>query len=173
MTHDGSDARPRSGYSNFQRISLGEEWFEVYEIAPDLLVFHEPRHYEGTIVNLVIGRDKAALIDTGCGIGNLRQAVEAVTDKPVIVVNTHTHLDHLGGNRQFDDIAMLDHPLSRRLAKEGASSQVLHTEILEESLVTPPWPQGFDPSGRALPPFQVKHWLQEGDRIELGGRDLE
>lgn len=173
MMDAGSDTPSRPGYSGFKRISLGEDWFEVYEIAANLFAFHEPRHYEETIVNLVIGEDRAALIDTGCGIGNLRQAVEEITDKPVIVVNTHTHLDHLGGNRQFDDIAMFDHPLSRRIAEEGVSHQILHTEILAENLVTPPWPRGFDPGGLALPPFEVRRWLREGDRIDLGGRDLE
>ncbi len=60
--------------SNFKKISISEDWFEVYEIAPNLFVFYEPRHYERTIANLVIGQQKAALIDTGCGIGNLRKA---------------------------------------------------------------------------------------------------
>jgi len=78
MTDNGSDARPRAGYSNFKRISLDEDWFEVYEIAANLFVFHEPRHCEGTIVNLVIGENQAALIDTGCGIGNLRNLLDRV-----------------------------------------------------------------------------------------------
>ena len=59
MTDSGTDAPSRSGYSDFKRISLGEDWFEVYEIAADLFAFHEPRHYEGTIVNLVIGEGQA------------------------------------------------------------------------------------------------------------------
>ncbi len=113
-----------------------DDWFEVYQVAPDLFAFYEPRHYEQTLVNLVIGEHTAALIDTGCGIGDLRRAVEEVTDKPVIVINTHTHLDHLGSNRQFQDIAMLDHPAARRVAKRGVSNQIVQTEILADGLVT-------------------------------------
>lgn len=170
---DRLDARPQSAYSKFKGIPVSEDWFEVYEIAADLFVFHEPRHYEETIVNLVIGEQSAALIDTGCGIGDLRKAVEKVTDKPVTVINTHTHLDHLGSNRQFDEIAMFDHPLSRRVAEEGVPHSILQAEILAEGLVTEPWPQDFDPNGFALPPFRVSRWLSDGDRIDLGGRDLE
>jgi glyoxylase-like metal-dependent hydrolase (beta-lactamase superfamily II) len=173
MTDNSYDARPQSAYSNFKQISVSEDWFEVYEIATNLFVFYEPRHYEMTIANLLIGQQKAALIDTGCGIGNLCKAVEAVTDKPVIVINTHTHADHLGSNSQFDEIAMFDHPLSHRVAEKGVSNQILQTEILAESLVIKPWPQDFDPSGFALLPFKVSHWLADGDRIDLGGRDLE
>lgn len=162
-----------NSWSNFKQVSVAEDWFEVYEIRPNLFAFYEPRHYEETIVNLVIGEDKAALIDTGCGIGNLRKAVEAVTDKPLIVINTHTHLDHIGSNRQFDEIAMFDHPLSHRVAEQGVSHETMQTEILAENLVTQPLPQGFDPEGFTLPPFKVSRWLTEGDCIDLGGSDLE
>jgi hydroxyacylglutathione hydrolase len=43
---------------------------------------------------LLEGREKALLIDTGWGAGNLRALVEKLTSKPVIVTNTHGHLDH-------------------------------------------------------------------------------
>ena len=165
--------QPQSPYSNFKRIPTSQDWFEVYEIAPNLLVFHEPRHYEATIVSLMIGEQRAALIDSGCGIGNLREAVEEVTDKPVIVINTHTHLDHLGSNRQFDEIAMFDHPFSHHVAEEGVSHQILQTEILAENLVTKPWPRGFDPQGFFIPPFHVSRWLKDGEPLTLGDKDLE
>ena len=147
MTHNKHVSQPKSPYSNFKRVPTSQDQFEVYEIAANLFVFHEPRHYEATIVNLLIGKKSAIVMDTGCGIGNLRNAVEEVTDKPIVVINTHTHLDYLGSNRQFDEIAMLDRPLSRRVADKGASRETLQTDILSEGLVTPPWPQGFDPGG--------------------------
>src|SRR6266550_9212315 len=104
--------------------------FPVYEVAANLFAFCETRHYENTTVNLMIGQERAILVDTGCGIGNVCKAVSELTDKPVTVINTHTHLDHLGSNHQFDEIAMFDHPLSRRRAAEGASHQILQQEIL-------------------------------------------
>lgn len=173
MTDNGHAPQPKSPYSNFRSIPTCQDWFEVYEIAANLFVFYEPRHYEATIVNLLIGKQKAILIDTGCGIGNLRKAVEKVTEKPIVVINTHTHLDHLGSNRQFDEIAMLDHPLSHHVAKKGAPHQTLQTEIVAENLVTQPWPQGFDPRTFYLPPFSVSRWFKDGERLNLGGEDLE
>lgn len=173
MTDNWHAALPRSVYSGFKKIPVSEEWFEVYEITANLFVFCEPRHYENTIINLVIGRDKAALIDTGCGIGNLRKVVEEVTNKPVMVINTHTHTDHLGSNSQFSEIAMFDHPLSHQVAEKGVSHKTMQTEILAENLVIKPWPRGFDYDGSSLPPFKVSRWLMDGDRINLGNRDLE
>jgi glyoxylase-like metal-dependent hydrolase (beta-lactamase superfamily II) len=166
-------SRHRSVDARFQRLLVSEDWFEVFRIKSHLLAFHEPRHYEETLVSLLVGQEKAVLIDTGCGIADLRKAVEQVTDKPVMVINTHTHLDHIGSNSQFDEIAMLDHPLSRQVAKEGVSHEILQTEILAENLVTGPWPRGFEPGDFELSPFQVDRWLRDGDQVNLGESALE
>ena len=55
---------------------------------------------------LLVGQEKAMLIDCGMGLGDLRGAVEMITDKPLIVVITHNHLDHTGNARQFEEIWM-------------------------------------------------------------------
>ena len=53
---------------------------------------------------LLIGTEKAMVIDCGMGIGDLRGAIEMITDKPLIVVISHGHIDHTGNARQFDEI---------------------------------------------------------------------
>ena len=53
---------------------------------------------------LVVGQDSALLIDTGIGVADLASCVKELTDLPVIVVNTHGHPDHSGGNYQFKQI---------------------------------------------------------------------
>ena len=53
---------------------------------------------------LLVGTEKAMLIDCGMGIGDLRGAIEMITDKPLIVVITHGHIDHTANARQFDEI---------------------------------------------------------------------
>jgi hypothetical protein len=60
MTENWYDAQPQSAYSNFKGIPVSENWFEVYEISTNLFVFYEPRHYEATIVNLIIGDQSAS-----------------------------------------------------------------------------------------------------------------
>lgn len=57
---------------------------------------------EGVFCYLIEGSEKAMLIDTGYGLGDLRSAVEKVTGLPLIIVNTHGHCDHIGGT----DISM-------------------------------------------------------------------
>lgn len=53
---------------------------------------------------LLEGEEKALLLDTGYGAGNLRAYAESLTDKPLIVANTHFHPDHAGGNGEFEQV---------------------------------------------------------------------
>lgn len=56
----------------------------------------------GVHTYLLLGDKNALLIDTGNGAGNLKRIVRKITTMPVKVVNTHAHLDHIGGNHYFD-----------------------------------------------------------------------
>ncbi len=56
---------------------------------------------------LLEGKEKALLIDTGWGAGNLRALVEKLTDKEIMVFNTHGHLDHSGGNGEWERVYLL------------------------------------------------------------------
>jgi len=51
---------------------------------------------------LLIGEDRSVLVDTGYGEGNIRSMVEQITPLPVMVINTHGHFDHTGGNGYWD-----------------------------------------------------------------------
>lgn len=51
---------------------------------------------------LIKGIEKDVLIDTGFGHGDLKSVVRKLTDKEVIVINTHGHPDHVGSNDSFD-----------------------------------------------------------------------
>jgi glyoxylase-like metal-dependent hydrolase (beta-lactamase superfamily II) len=53
---------------------------------------------------LLIGSERALLVDTGMGMVNLKGAVAAITDKPLTVINTHAHIDHFGGNHRFEEV---------------------------------------------------------------------
>jgi glyoxylase-like metal-dependent hydrolase (beta-lactamase superfamily II) len=83
-----------------------DDWFCVTELAEGVWQLTEPGH---VCCWLVAGAERAALIDTGCGFAPIRPVVEALTDRPVTVVHTHHHFDHVGGDREFEDV--LIHPL--------------------------------------------------------------
>jgi glyoxylase-like metal-dependent hydrolase (beta-lactamase superfamily II) len=53
---------------------------------------------------LLIGTKSCLLIDTGIGVADIKEAVDQLIDgKPLIVVNTHGHIDHFGGNDKFEE----------------------------------------------------------------------
>ena len=69
------------------------------QIAPGVWHIYEPANVYST---LIVGKERALLIDTGYGYGNLREITASLTDLPLTVVNSHGHFDHAGGNYQFD-----------------------------------------------------------------------
>ena len=69
----------------------------IWQIAED----------EGVYCTLIKGKEMAALIDTGYGNRNLREFVEANISTPYIVLNSHGHPDHIGGNHWFDAVYAL------------------------------------------------------------------
>ncbi len=80
-----------------------QNWFTVTELAPKTWVIDD---HGADNMYLVEGNKKALLIDTGLGTADLVATIKKITDKPVIVVNTHGHPDHSGANYQFDKIYM-------------------------------------------------------------------
>src|SRR5689334_20227484 len=78
-------------------------WYHVSEVAPGVVCIAEPSHVNSF---LVLGDDRAALIDTGLAVDDISAVVAHITPLPVVVVNTHYHHDHTGNNLRFDDIAI-------------------------------------------------------------------
>lgn len=69
---------------------------------------------------LFVGEHQAVLIDSGYGEGNIRAVVEEKTSLPVMVINTHGHFDHTGGNGWWPKAWMGE--ASRRDCKQGFQS---------------------------------------------------
>lgn len=76
-------------------------YFITYQINDHIYQLKDPM---GVLTTLVIGKDKAMLVDTAYGIGNLKQAISEITSLPLIVINSHGHMDHSCGNYQFDEV---------------------------------------------------------------------
>ncbi|MBE0634053.1 MBL fold metallo-hydrolase [Candidatus Bathyarchaeota archaeon] len=163
---------PREAWSNYEKIPQPDPWFEVYKLTDTVYAIYEDGHFEEVISYLVLGNEKAALIDTANGIGDIKSLVEKITDLPVMVVNTHTHVDHVGGNHQFKMIAAPDTEFSKEQAKNGRTkAQMGH--YLDGDMVWKPFPEYFDAETWMIRPFKVTRWLKDGDKIDLGGIVLD
>lgn len=80
-----------------------KDWFTIDKIDDHTYGISEYRHWEKTHCYLLIGGERALLIDTGLGICNIRVPVDSLTDKPATAVATHVHWDHIGGHKYFPD----------------------------------------------------------------------
>lgn len=97
----------------------------------------------GVFLYLVLVSERALLIDTGCGIGDIRAYVESLTNLPVTVVCTHGHMDHAGGADQFEEV-YLNHAdwelsithcsIDNRKEYADIMRGILHPEITSEQM---------------------------------------
>lgn len=60
-----------------------------------------PGHVYAT---LIVGKERALLIDNGYGDDKLAEYVGELTEVPVIAMVSHAHPDHMGGYAQFEDL---------------------------------------------------------------------
>ena len=132
---------------------------------------HVTRIYGPTneLMYIVEGTERAVLIDTGCGVGDLRALVERLTSKPYFVILTHGHVDHAMGAADFDEVYMspLDKEVFKRHSELSIRQQYLQlmmgdsfAHIQERDYVQPC-------SFERLKP------LAPGDVFDLGGIRLE
>ena len=100
---------------------------------------------------LVTGTEKALLIDTGMGEGDLPALVKSLTPLPVEVAITHPHRDHMALAGQFDKVYLHEKDIDR--LQEYAHQM--------ESF--------FGSTGPAAPSLSQLSPIREGSRIDLGG----
>lgn len=163
---------PRPIYARLEKVKISQKWFEVYRLTPDTYAIYEPYQFEEAISYLLIGEEKAVVIDTGTGIGNLKQVIQELTDLSVSVVNTHTPWDHIGNNHQFDEITCFNNAACIEKLRRGMDKASLQGSITGDSLWKP-LPEDFDSEAWQIPAVEPTSVLEDGDLIDLGGRSLE
>lgn len=78
---------------------------------------------------LFVGTERALLVDTGFGgKESLRQLVETLTDKPIMLVVTHADLDHTGGVGEFDTVYMHKDEIPRYTASTEGGPEIRTVE---------------------------------------------
>jgi hydroxyacylglutathione hydrolase len=62
-------------------------------------------NFEGPFLYLLLGDERALLLDTGTGHAPLRPLVEKLAgERQLVVAHTHSHGDHVGGDGEFDEV---------------------------------------------------------------------
>jgi glyoxylase-like metal-dependent hydrolase (beta-lactamase superfamily II) len=144
--------------------------FKYEEITPHI---RRIRSTPDVCMYLVEGEKKAALIDTGNGVGDLKGYVEKLLNgKPYDVILTHGHVDHASGADQFGDnvyLNLLDYELS-----------LTHCSIEHRKISFAHWREMFPDTMQEFADnefVQVRQReyrpLEDGQLFDLGGITLE
>lgn len=120
----------------------------------------------GVCCYLVEGTEKACLLDTTNGLGDIREYVQRLTDRPVFVVLTHAHLDHMGSSGLFEEVYLNreDLPVYRfKTSTEHRLSDARNRLKLQVSDIS------------ELPPVYAGEFrpLRDGQCFDLGGITIE
>lgn len=151
-------------------------WHTVAQVEENVYRISEPL---GTIeprvgittanMYLVVGQDRAVLIDSGMGIGEVTTEIGKLTSQPCGVLNTHYHWDHIGANSLFSECAIHEDEVAL-VAQEPDVGFV--REAMQSSAARAVLPADFDPTAYRVIPKPATHVLQDHDKIDLGGREL-
>ena len=166
------------------------EWFDVRELAPRVWLIAEPGHVNSFLIE---GDDLAVLMDTGLGVANIRSVAESLSGKPILVVNSHHHFDHSGGNLLFENIAihrsgeqlLADEPPEGLAAgymeyvgrllnawQDYKEADDVYFHLITRETLLRPLPDGFDPASYVIRPSSPSRLLDDGEVLDLGGRTL-
>lgn len=148
-----------------------ENYYKISNPFKNIYRIYEPGDIFST---LIIGDKKALLIDTGHGFENLREEVEKITSLPLIVMNTHGHLDHTGGNYLFDEIYInpKDIPLYYKFEKEKKMMIDTYKELYKEKNLIM-WTDDFEEEKFLKTTTKTFIPLENNQIIDLGNRKLE
>ena len=146
-------------------------WFTVEKIDDTTYAISEYGHWENAHSYLLLGKEQACLIDTGLGIGNIKEVVDELTELPISVITTHVHWDHIGGHGLFDNIQV--HGKDSEWLRDGIPVPLNN---IRQNLVrdlTKPLPEDFDIEEYYPYQGQPQVELADGDLISLGNRELK
>ncbi|MBE5995915.1 MAG: MBL fold metallo-hydrolase [Lachnospiraceae bacterium] len=143
-----------------------------YEIADGVFEIDE---FECASMFVIVGSERALLIDTGVGIGDLRWVLEnRITDKPYDVVISHAHGDHFGGAGFFERVFVNEKDLDWN--RNPQMTTIEFRRHYAEMIAARGGGKHFDyDPGRDIRPWErtpEKVPIRDGHIFELGGRTV-
>lgn len=147
------------------------DWFDVSTIAPGVTMIAEPGHVEHVHSYVIEGADRAAVLDTGMGVGDFRRLIDEMTGLPCVVIQSHAHWDHIGASSEFQEV--LIHRSESDVLQAGFPNAGLREWFQPEHLTGRPLPDEFDLTVSSIPGVEPSGYLDHGDTVDLGDRTLQ
>ena len=105
---------------------------------------YEINEFDNVSMFLIVGDEKALLVDAGIGIGNIKTFAEKLAGKPVEVFLTHNHRDHVGNAPLFPKvhISRIDYGMGkmiRPLTSRESRRQYIDVTLQKQKGKEYPW----------------------------------
>lgn len=147
-------------------------WFTRREVAPGIWHIEEPFYNADYRCNifLIQGRDADLVIDSGLGVAPLRPFLADISAAPILVAS-HGHYDHLGGNHEFEE--RWAHQNEADILAQPTRENTLGARFLDNADFARLPFDGFDVKDwqpRAAPATRI---LRDSEILDLGDRKLE
>ena len=162
----------RESLKKLPEIKVSSNWFKVYRVGQNVLAIVEPYNFEEVISYLIIGKSKALLFDTGIGADSISPLIKQLTNLPILVLNSHTHFDHMGGNYEFKNILALNTNYTIKNSKAGWNHDSIKDEVTMRAFCLQRLPV-FDTAQYHTRPFKILQFVKDGDEVDLGERKLK
>ncbi len=127
---------------------------------------------KGGNVGLSVGQDGVLMVDSQYAVQapSIEKAIVALAGaKPVLLVNTHWHGDHTGGNAHFGAAATIvaQANVRRRLARDASIGGRLADEVREDALPVVTYEDGLSLffNGEEVRLLHVPHGHTDGDSV--------
>ena len=158
------------------------DWYEQADVGGGVVRISEPHVNELLSANFwwLRGTGRDIVVDAGLGVVALRTAIPGLFARDPLVVLTHAHLDHVGGAPAF--AARAAHHAEADLLAAGVPASLYGAELyaalgidaepVPELMITVRPEPGYDPASYRIGPITLQHLLDDGDRVDLGGREL-
>ncbi len=173
-TESWCDQSIRPEFKNFKEVITQNNWFKVYNVGEGVYAIAEPFNYQEVISYLIIGSERNILFDTGMGMDRISDVVKELSPLPVIVINSHTHYDHIGGNHEFETVYAIDTAYTARFSSIGWNHDQVKQEVTNEAFCSKRLPT-LDTAFYQIKPYKdkIKKFIKDGDTIDLGDRGIE
>ena len=152
----------RRGETYSPASKMIDSWYAVEAIDAQTFAINEPKSSQYNTSYLIVGNERAVMFDAGsserpAGSKSMRQVAALYTDKPITLILSHFHYDHIYDASRFEGgVTLIDRPEIRAGVKNG-----LYTISALESV------------DAEAPPLNVAGFIADGDMIVLGNRTLD
>jgi glyoxylase-like metal-dependent hydrolase (beta-lactamase superfamily II) len=139
-----------------------DDWYAVEAIDAQTFAINEPKSSQYNTSYLLVGETSALMFDAGsgerpAGSRSMREVAARYTgNKPISLILSHFHYDHIADAAAFDGVSLIDRPDIRTNINDG-----IYTIGPLES---------HEMDWRSL---KVAHLVADGEVLDLGGRTVE